>query len=119
MNTTIKPRKMTVAEVRKKFGISVPDAVGALQKEHMAAIIISATGEAQMVDWLRAVMPTKVGMIVGVITEPVTPEPVLTGQKAHAAINEARSEARLFIDRPTTETRHRLQLAIKKLENTL
>lgn len=116
----IKPKKMTVAEVKKKFGIDiVPNVVSTLHKEKMGALIVSASGEAIMLEYLRAAMPAKSGLIVGVITDPPTLPKPLTGRAAHEAIANARAEARMFADRPTPETRHRLIDALDKIAATL
>jgi hypothetical protein len=114
-----KPSKITMAKVKQQFGIDVPAVVAGLQKTRMGALIVSATGEAMLIDWLRAVMPTKPGLIVGVITDPPKPTPILVGKEAHQAIADARRMAIQFSDRPTTETRRALVDALTKLETTL
>lgn len=114
-----KPRKLTVAEVRKKFGIEVTKVVEVLQKDKTGALVITGMGEAQEIDWLRACMPTKSGLIIGVITDPPEQVPALTGRQAHEAIAQARQAATIFKDRPTVETLGTLQAALRKIERTL
>jgi hypothetical protein len=114
-----KPSKLAMAKVKSQFGVDVPIIVAGLHKAKMGALIISAAGEAMLIDWLRAVMPAKSGLIVGVITDPPKPTPILVGKDAHQAIADARRLAIQFSDRPTTETRMTLVNALTKLETTL